>query len=203
MAENKRPPDLEERHNPQLHHEPSDVDTRALTRFGIIFALGLVASLFLVWFVFDYFKGREERKGPPPSAMLNRDARRLPPEPRLQASPVQDLSQMKAAEQQLLDGYAWIDPANGLVRIPVSRALDLVAKEGLPSRSQTAPLATGTATVPTESGLGPIVHQEGGPLSANRKFPPDQPLEIRGTGDFKDGRQAGGPPTPPENALGK
>jgi len=34
----------------------------------------------------------------------------------------------------VLDGYAWVDKTRGIVRIPITRALELVAKEGLPSR---------------------------------------------------------------------
>jgi len=147
MAEN-------ELHNPKVHHEASDVDIRAITRYGVIFSLALVASLVLVWFVFNYLKAREDRLGTAPSTLVRRDARSLPPEPRLQSSPILDLQQMQAAENQLLDGYAWVDPANGIVRIPVNRALDLVAREGLPHRTQAPPPAASSASVPTESGLG-------------------------------------------------
>ena len=67
MAENRQPPDLERIHNPGVGHERSDVNVRLLSRLGIIFILGGIATLFLVWFVFDAFLGREAVKGPPPS----------------------------------------------------------------------------------------------------------------------------------------
>ncbi|MGH9550659.1 MAG: hypothetical protein ACRD3W_14865, partial [Terriglobales bacterium] len=56
---------------------------------------------------------------------------------------------------KLLNGYAWIDPQKGLVRIPINQAIDLLARRGLPSRPQTEmpPLSIGVS-VPTESGLG-------------------------------------------------
>lgn len=201
MAENRQPPDLERIHNPGVGHERSDVNVRLLSRLGIIFILGGIATLFLVWFVFDAFLGREAVKGPPPSPGLDVDARRLPPEPRLQAAPTLDLRRMREAEQQIMNGYGWLDRSAGVVRIPISRAMDLIAQENLPARNPAGPLATSNATVPTESGLGPVMTQVGGPLSPNRAFPPDQPLEIRGTGNPRDGRQAGGPPTPPERSL--
>ena len=199
MAENK-PPDLDRIEKSGLHHEPDAVDTRSLTRFGIGLALGLVVALFAVWFVFDAFRGREAAKGPPPSQGLDVDARRLPPEPRLQAAPVEDLQQMRAAEDQILNSYAWLDREQGVARIPVDRAMDLLVQEGLPARAAAAPPAS-QAIVPTESGLGPIMTQVGGPLSPNRTFPPVQPLEIYGTGNPVDGRQAGGAPTPAGRSL--
>jgi hypothetical protein len=201
MAGNRQPPDLERIHNPGAGHERSDVNVRLLSRLGIIFVLGGIATLFLIWFVFDAFLGREQVKGPPPSPGLDVDARRLPPEPRLQAAPILDLARMRAAEEQIMNGYGWLDRSGGVVRIPVARAMDLIARENLPARNPAGPQATSNATVPTESGLGPIMTQVGGPLSPNRAFPPDQPLEIRGTGNPRDGRQAGGPPTPPELSL--
>jgi hypothetical protein len=202
VAENKHSPDLEGLENPEAKHERSEVNARALTRFGIVFALGLIGSLFIVFFVFDTFRGEEVAKIPPASEKLNVDARKLPPNPRLQSVPIEDLKQMRAAEDQILNGYEWLDRKQGTVRIPIGRAMDLVAQENLPHRDTNGPTVDDTATVPTESGMGPIMTQVGGPLSPNRAWPPAQALEIRGTGNPRDGRQAGGPPTPPQYSLG-
>jgi hypothetical protein len=199
MAENR---DLHELENPNVRHEQSDVNVYAVTKFGIALVLLIIGALFLLFFLFDFFEKREAAKGPPPSRGVNVDARRLPPEPRLQSAPVEDLNQMRAAEEHILNSYAWIDPDRGLVRIPIGRAMDLVANEGLPARQQAGPTVTDNATVPTESGLGPVMTQAGGPLSPNRTFPPEQPLVIRGDGSPADGRQAGGDPTPPQYSLG-
>jgi hypothetical protein len=42
-----------------------------------------------------------------------------------------DLKEFRASEEAILNNYSWIDPEKGIVRIPVSRAMELVAKEGL------------------------------------------------------------------------
>ncbi len=201
MAGNK-PPDLppnpDNVDRPDLHHEERDVNTRSVTKVGIGLALLIVGSLFLVWFVFNTLLPRPagEARVSPPAA---RDARRLPPEPRLQATPTADLRQMLAAEQRILNSYAWLDSSHATARIPVSVAMDLVAQRGLPAQAPPPPSAS--VTVPTGSGLGPIVQQVGGPLNPNRVFPPRQPLEIRGDGNNVNGRQAAGPPTPAANSL--
>jgi hypothetical protein len=193
MAGNK-PPELEPRERPDVR----DIDSRTLTRFMIVLVLGGILTLLMIFLVFAYFKKQEAALNPPPAPGMGVEAGRVPPEPRLQASPTRDLKQMREAEDRILTSYAWLDPDHGVVRIPISRAIDLLAQRGLPSRPEAGPQTASSATVPTESGLGPIVQQVGGPLNPNRSFPPDQPLEIKGTGSFVDGRQAGGPPTPPQ-----
>ncbi len=174
MAGNK-PPDLENTGRPGVRYEERDVNARSLTKVGIAFALLIVASLFLVWFAFDLLLPRAaEEPGYPPRTP--QDARRLPPEPRLQADPALDLQQMLAAEQRILNGYAWLDDSRAFARIPVSVAMDLVAQRGLPAEAP-PPLAAGV-TVPTDSGLGPIIQQVGGPLNPNRVFPPTHPQGL-------------------------
>jgi hypothetical protein len=94
---------------------------------------------------------------------------KLPPNPRLEIAPVQELQQIRDAEQKALDSYGWVDRKNGVVRIPVSRAIDLLAQRGLPSRaSAPASVETGVS-IPAESGLGPKMLPPGGPLSGDSK----------------------------------
>jgi hypothetical protein len=64
---------------------------------------------------------------------------RLPPEPRLQPDPVSDLHRMREAEDNVLQTYGWVDKNAGVVRIPVARALDLLAQRGLPNWGNAAP----------------------------------------------------------------
>jgi len=140
MAENKHdsssghdvhPPELE---NPEVRHETRDVNEWAIGKFGIALVLGCLCVFALLLGIFHFFI--EETGGPPPTRAqqgLDIDARKLPPAPRLQVAPALDLRQMRAAEEQVLDSYAWIDRSSGTVRIPISRAIDLLAGRGLPA----------------------------------------------------------------------
>ncbi len=56
----------------------------------------------------------------------------LPPQPRLQAHPALDLLLYKRAEDAQLNSYGWVNRQEGIVRIPVGLALDIIAKQGLP-----------------------------------------------------------------------
>lgn len=40
-----------------------------------------------------------------------------------------------AAQNEQLNSYGWVDRSNGIVRIPIDRAMDLLAQRGLPART--------------------------------------------------------------------
>jgi len=66
--------------------------------------------------------------------------------PRLQTDDGdQDITDLHAREDLLLDNYSWIDQKQGKVRIPISRAMELIAQHGLPVAPtvQTQPLMAG------------------------------------------------------------
>lgn len=123
----------DEPRNPHVRHEPGDVNALALTKFGLAMAGLIVVFLFGLWGMFEYLKKREAELGLPlsPAAIVN--AQKQPPEPRLQPYAVRDMRDMRAAEDKIMRQYAWIDPDKGIVRIPVERAMDLIAQRGLPA----------------------------------------------------------------------
>jgi hypothetical protein len=45
---------------------------------------------------------------------------------------------MQAAEDSLLKSYGWIDRERGIVRIPIDRAIEILAQRGLPVRPQSS-----------------------------------------------------------------
>ena len=173
MAENRdthdeREVELPEIERPGVHHEEKDVNVWAVGKFAIALVLICIAALFLLFGLFRYFQAREAALQPPPRGGVNVDARRLPPSPRLQDAPILDLKQMRDAEDQILGSYGWVDRQGGIVRIPIDRAIDLLAQRGLPARPQAVPQsAAADVSVPTESGLGPKMMPPGGPLSSS------------------------------------
>ena len=82
-----------------------------------------------------FVRSHAQRTEPPPHSLV--DVRPLPTEPLLQRSHAADMQKMKAAEKKFLDDYGWVDPKAGLVRIPIDRAMDVLAERRLPVRSQT------------------------------------------------------------------
>ena len=55
------------------------------------------------------------------------------PTPRVQIDDGnQDIADLHAREDLLLDNYTWVDQSKGTVRIPIERAMELIAQHGLP-----------------------------------------------------------------------
>src|SRR5206468_5449842 len=125
MAETDRPVD-----SPDVHHEESDVNVRAIFVFGIgLVAMAAVVHL-LIWLLFGYFAARETAQSPAQFPLaVGLDA--VPPEPRLQSNPREDLRQLRAREDELLNSYGWIDRNAGVVRIPIEQAMKMTLQRGL------------------------------------------------------------------------
>jgi hypothetical protein len=125
--------------NPEVAHEHSDVNIRAILGFGA--ALIVVAAVvhLLIYVLFGYFSGREGATVPAEYPLAAAQGQREPPEPRLQTDPRQDLADLRAREDEQLNSYGWVDKNTGIVRIPIDAAMKLTLERGLPSRPQEKP----------------------------------------------------------------
>ncbi len=143
-------------HNPSVAHERAEEDVRAVSGFGIGLAIGVVIVAFAMWGLFEWFYAREDsRNAPIPPAILIEEKTQQPPEPRLQAQPRLDLKALREGEDEILTHYAWVDPGHGVVRIPISEAIKIVAAKGLPSKSSTdLPDADGYHLIPSVASSG-------------------------------------------------
>lgn len=136
--------------NPAVSHERSDIDIFAVTKFGMALAIGTVIAVFAMWALFEFLlKHQNQDLEQLPASVVQSRKGLLPPEPRLQTMgspqrpdvaagdlrpPHFELLQFRESEKRLLDSYAWVDPNNNIVRIPVDLAKDIVLKKGLPSK---------------------------------------------------------------------
>lgn len=89
------------------------------------------------------------------------------PTPRLQTDDgLQDLSELHKREDLLLDNYSWVDQTHGKLRIPIDRAMELIAQSGLPVAPQveTTPRLTGDvrpeAATPLTSGFAQTGYEQ-------------------------------------------
>lgn len=115
--------------------EHSDVDIRAVFGFGMgLVATGAVIAV-AVWLLFGFLARRDARGNTREYPLATAEETRLPPEPRLQTNPREDLREMRAQEDQILRSYQWVDRSAGVVRIPIDRAMRLTLERGLPARA--------------------------------------------------------------------
>jgi hypothetical protein len=121
--------------NPTAHHETSDANVNAVFAFGLGLMIAGAIILFLAWLLFGYFSSREAASASRQFPLAAEQQNRLPPEPRLQTNPRQDLIDLRASEDAILTTYGWVDKTGGVVRIPISEAMKLTVQRGLPARA--------------------------------------------------------------------
>jgi hypothetical protein len=141
--------------SPLVSHEPSDVDVVAVGKWGIGLALGIIVSVFVVWFIFDRLATWEADRSPRPLPVFDAEQRPLPPEPRLQAQPRLDMREFRALEDSLLGAPEWTDREGVTARIPVDAAMNLMLQRGFQVRSQPVDAATAEQrTLPSDASSG-------------------------------------------------
>ena len=119
-----------------VHHETSDVNIRAILGFGAGLMLATAIVCFLMWLLFMYFQGREAQSGAREFPLAAEQQNRMPPEPRLQTNPKEDMRVFRAQEEAALSSYGWTDKDTGAVRIPIEEAMKLTIQRGLPTREE-------------------------------------------------------------------
>ena len=115
-------------------HELSDLSAKNVALFGIILAVIIVAAVLVTAALFRHFYTVETTSQVAPSPLSY--SREPTPGPKLTVNPGQDLQTMRAAEDAALNNYEWVDREKGIVRIPVDRAIEILAQKGLPARPQ-------------------------------------------------------------------
>jgi hypothetical protein len=123
---------------PPIHrHESRDADVRSLMWFGVGL-LGLIVFGFIVTEVaFRYFVGQE--KFVPPTALFTKE--QMPPPPLIQEHVGDELQDYLRQEKQALQSYGWVDRKAGIVRVPISQAMNMLLQKGLPVRTGAPTLA--------------------------------------------------------------
>lgn len=61
---------------------------------------------------------------------------------------------LRPGEDAILNSYGWVDQKNGIARIPIDRAIDIVAARGLPARPTSTATNDEGETIPSYSSSG-------------------------------------------------
>lgn len=116
-------------------HEKRDADFRKVLLSGaglfglLVFGLLISLALYVLW------RGRSEQPGAHPDTFTRIDPQRLPPEPRLEDDPRAALVALHKTEDSLLTSYGYMGSDSSIVRVPITRAMELVVAHGLPVES--------------------------------------------------------------------
>jgi hypothetical protein len=138
MADQHRanPEHLENIANPEVSHEHSDVNFRGILAFVIVLTVVAVVIHLLIYVLFGFFNSRENVRKSATYPLAAEQGPRVPPEPRLQTNPREDLADLRAKEDETLTSYGWVDRNAGVVRIPIDEAIKLTLQRGLPARTE-------------------------------------------------------------------
>lgn len=111
-------------------HETSDADAGGLAKVAIVLAVSLALVFFGIVILFKVFAYYQP--------LLHTQAHALaetrvsaPSEPRVEVDPPRVKIELDQIEAHVLTTYDWVDEEAGLVRIPIDRAIKLLAKRGL------------------------------------------------------------------------
>jgi len=118
-------------------HELTDVKVAPLLQFGVLLTVVVTVTM---WGMLEahhwmekFFAAREDAPHPMQVAGF------APAGPKLQVNEARDYTEFKQGQTVQTNGdsaYAWIDQPADVVRVPISRAMELVLKEGLPHRKE-------------------------------------------------------------------
>jgi hypothetical protein len=82
------------------------------------------------------------------------EEQRLPPVPRLQQFPRNELFTFRTEERDRLETYGWENKAAGTVHIPIEEAMKLTVERGLPVQAVDPSLSSTLGMMPADSSSG-------------------------------------------------
>src|SRR4051794_33882510 len=163
--------------NPGVMYESSDANVRAIYTFGVWLAvLGAVCALATYGGLkaLEWQAAREDKARMAENPMVPEARMTMPPikavhefpAPRLQVNDTADMREEIQDETGKLTHYQWVDENQGVVRIPIDKAMQLVLQRGLPARAagENAVAAPAAAAKPAAK-----------PAAAKKAAPPRKP----------------------------
>jgi hypothetical protein len=111
-------------------HEQSEVSVRLIVVSLAFLAVATAIVFVLVVGIFRYFYATYSTEE---ATRLSQPV--IPPQPRIEVAPYEQLQQLRIKEDHILSSYAWVDEDSGTVRVPIDKAIDLLAAKGLPSHN--------------------------------------------------------------------
>lgn len=143
-----------------VHHSPNGAgheQREVSVRLIVVSLAGLAVVTFFVFLlvvgIFRYFYDSDQTGA----------ARRepvIPPEPRIEVAPYEQLQGVRAHEDHILNSYAWVNKNDGTVRIPIGRAIDQLAAKGLPSHNYLDDILAGRKSPPAAKEPEPGAKQD-------------------------------------------
>jgi hypothetical protein len=142
-------------------YERQDLTARAVYAFLISLIVGGVIVYFIVLGLYRFMDARQRRLQPQQSPLVQQvetdtrivspDEIKKFPEPRLERNERIEINDFRLKEEQTLNSYGWVDEKAGVVRIPIERAIELIAQRGLPTTPKAGQIPPSTVNLGTQA----------------------------------------------------
>jgi hypothetical protein len=155
-------------------HETTEIGVRGLVVFSVAL-IGVIAAAQIVLGLWMRSFARQEKQVD--ARYPGRTSLEVGqfPNPRLQQNPRSDLDQVKDEEDRRIRSYGWVDRQAGIARIPIERAMDILARKGLPR----VPAPATVPGAPPNTSIPPARKREEAGQGPDRGPPAAKPAAVR------------------------
>ena len=144
---------------PDSTYERTDANTPVIVKFLMWLIVSAVIIHVGLGFVYQLFIDRSVEVDQPYPLAAGQEER-LPPAPRLQQFPRNEIYQFRTDENALLERYGWMNREAGIVHIPIEEAMRLTVERGVLQSIAPAPAApTPPGMMPSDSSAGRTMEQ--------------------------------------------
>lgn len=119
-------------------YEHTDAHVWIIVKFLTWLAIAAILIHLGLGFLFRLFSEQRIETAAPRYPLTSSDVTKVPPEPRLQRFPREDILTFRTREEALLNSYGWVNKGAGDVHIPIDQAMELIRQRGLPVRTERA-----------------------------------------------------------------
>ncbi len=116
-------------HTPDLGEFDREIDVRGIVWTGIGLVIVALVTHLLMWWMLRGFSSFDEKRDVPLTPIEAATPQQDPPEPRLEDDPSAGLQEL-IKEEQRLHRAEWIDRQQGIVRVPIDVAMEVIAARG-------------------------------------------------------------------------
>jgi hypothetical protein len=128
--------------NHDVEFEREDLSAGGILAFLVGLAITGVLMHLILAGMYKYLNAYEQRREAAPNPLakpVSADMRQAAPQeadkfptPRLEINERAQLNDKRLKEEETLHTYGWVDQKAGVAHIPIDRAMELIAKQGLP-----------------------------------------------------------------------
>ncbi len=126
-------------HTPELGEFDREINVRAIVWTGLGLVIVALAAHVLMWLLLRGFSRFDEKRDVPLSPIEAASPQQDPPEPRLEDNPNSALQALSEDEQRRLDHAEWVDRRQGIVRVPIDVAIDVIVARGISASQPASP----------------------------------------------------------------